>query len=82
MVANQECDENGEGGIIEFCKLCYRGPSVKDVLTLGRKGVSNYADKSGQGGFNCMWTSFSVWFLEERRGHLMVILSSSSYVKD
>ena len=29
-----------------------------------------------------MWTPYSVWFLEERKGHLKIILLSSSCVKD
>ena len=38
-------------------------------------------DRGGRG-FSCKWSSYSVWSLEERRGHLNVLSSSSSCVKD
>ena len=44
-----------------------------------KEGASNNEDKNGQGERGA---SFSVWSLGGRRGHLKVILSSASCVKD
>ena len=53
-----------------------KGSYIKDVRSLEEGGASNNADKVTVGGkgFRCAWISFSVWFPEERRGHLKVIL--------
>ena len=56
------------------------GASIKDVRTLGReKGLVTMRAKMDRGGkwLGCKRTSFSVRSLEERRGHLKVILSTS-----
>ena len=67
------------------CLIFMLGAAIKDVCTLGEGGISNIADKSGEGGdlavsehhFQC-----GLWKREEgkRKGREKIISSSSSCV--
>ena len=65
------------------CVQDHKGSPKKDARTLGKVGVSNCGQKwkGGGRGFICMWTSFSVCFLEEIRGHLKVIYRHRTVLK-
>ena len=65
---------------VEYLDACFRGHPKRISALLG--GNVERMGTGGRRGLSCKWTSFSVWSFEGRRGHLKVILSSSSCVED